>query len=138
MIVALTFDGGRVHLRTRFVATKERVEEQQKKKFLYRGQMGTHPNSALKDTAVLLKSLATLRWPKLQYRNPSNTNVFYWGGKVSGDGIVMFDSVGVCLLRCPHYISRPWGGMGGGGGGGRDPYPSFGDSCIYTRVLTRV
>lgn len=82
MIVGLTFEGGRVHLRSRFVATKERVEEQQQGKWLYRGQMGTHPNSPLKDTAILLKNLVTLKWPKLKYRNPSNTNVFFWGGKV--------------------------------------------------------
>lgn len=82
MVVAVTFDQGRVHLRARYVATKERLEEQSKRKFLYRGQMGTHPNSPLKDTAILLKNFLTLKWPKLQYRNPSNTNVFYWGGKV--------------------------------------------------------
>ena len=82
MIITLTFVGGGVHLRTRFVASKERLEEQQKRTFLYRGQMGTHPHSALRDTASFLGHLATFRWPKLHYRNPSNTNVFYWGGKV--------------------------------------------------------
>ena len=82
MVVALTFVNGRVHLRSRFVATKERLEEQEQRKFLFRGQMGTHPNSALKDTAILIKNWMTLRWPRLQYRNPSNTNVFHWGGKV--------------------------------------------------------
>ena len=84
MIVSLTFTGsGRAHLRTRFVASKERLEEQEKRKFLYRGQMGSHPNSALRDTLTFLRHMVTLQWPKLQYRNPSNTNVFYWGGKVS-------------------------------------------------------
>ena len=82
MIVALTFTNGRVHLRSRFVVTKEHLEEQQKQKYLYRGQMGTHPNSPLKDTAILLKNLLLFKWPALHYRNPSNTNVFYWGGKV--------------------------------------------------------
>lgn len=82
MIVALTFDKGRVHLRTRYVATSEHTEEQKERKYLYRGQMGTHPNSPLKDTAILLRNFLALRWPKLHYRNPSNTNVFYWGGKV--------------------------------------------------------
>ena len=82
MVVALTFIDGKAHLCSRFVASKERLEEQEKRRFLYRGQMGTHPNSALKDTASFLKSLLTLSWPKLHYRNPSNTNVFYWGGKV--------------------------------------------------------
>lgn len=98
MIVALTFVGGRVHLRTRFVASKERCEEQYRRKYLYRGQMGTNPNSSLKDTAILLKNLVTLKWPRLHYRNPSNTNVFYWGGKVRGGG----------------------GGKERGGGGGRE------------------
>ena len=36
MIIALTFVGGHVHLRTKFVASKERLEEQEKKAFLYR------------------------------------------------------------------------------------------------------
>lgn len=83
MVVALTFVDSQVHLVSRFVASKERLEEQKKRKFLYRGQMGTHPNSALRDTAIFLCHLLTLRFPKLHYRNPSNTNVFYWGGKVS-------------------------------------------------------
>jgi len=82
MVVALTFVEGRVHLRSRFVASRERLEEREKGKFLYRGQMGTHPNSAIKDTVSFLGNLLTLRMPKLRYRNPSNTNVYYWGGKV--------------------------------------------------------
>lgn len=83
MVVALSFVGGRVHLCARFVASRHRLHEKEEKKYLYRGQMGTHPNGVIKDTAILLKSWMTLRWPKLQYRNPSNTNVFYWGGKVT-------------------------------------------------------
>ena len=82
MIVALSFVSGRVHLRTRFVMSKHRAHEKEERKYLYRGQMGTHPNGIIKDTAILLKSLLTLQWPRLHYRNPSNTNVFYWGGKV--------------------------------------------------------
>ena len=82
MIVALSFVAGRVHLRTRFVMSKHRAHEKEERKYLYRGQMGTHPNGIIKDTAILLKNLLTLRWPRLHYRNPSNTNVFYWGGKV--------------------------------------------------------
>ena len=82
MIVGLSFVAGRVHLRTRFVASQHRLHESKEKKYLYRGQMGTHPNGIIKDTASLLKSLLAIRWPKLRYRNPSNTNVFYWGGKV--------------------------------------------------------
>nr|CCE21337.1 putative beta-carotenoid oxygenase [Suberites domuncula] len=82
MVVALTFIEGRVHLRAKFVATKERLEEQRERKLIYRGQMGTNPNSAVRDTAVLMKNFLTLSWPTLRFRNPSNTNVFYWGGKI--------------------------------------------------------
>ncbi|KAL5459802.1 hypothetical protein EMCRGX_G033178 [Ephydatia muelleri] len=57
MIITLTFVGGGVHLRTRFVASKERLGR------------ATEEN-------------LPLPWPKLHYRNPSNTNVFYWGGKI--------------------------------------------------------
>ena len=81
-MVALSFVDGRVHFRSRFVASKERLEEQKERKLLYRGQMGTNPNSAIRDTAVLIKSMLTFSWPTLRFRNPSNTNVFYWGGKV--------------------------------------------------------
>ena len=82
VVVALTFINGRAHLRTKFVSTKHRLEEQEKQKLLYRGQMGTHPNSAFKDTLLFLKGIVTFSRPSIHYRNPSNTNVFYWGGKV--------------------------------------------------------
>jgi len=87
--VALTFSQGRVHLRCKFVASKHRLEEQKERKFLYRGQMGSHPSSALRDTMAFLASALALQWPRLSYRNPSNTNVFYWGGKVSVFEIIM-------------------------------------------------
>ena len=81
MVVAVTFVNGRVHLRTKFVRTAHRKEEEKAHKFLYRGGMGTHPNGALKDSLTLLVNALQLKWPQLIYRNPSNTNVFYWGGK---------------------------------------------------------
>lgn len=65
------------------MASNHRLEEQRERKFLYRGQMGTNPSSAVADTIAFLASAVTLQWPRLFYRNPSNTNVFYWGGKVS-------------------------------------------------------
>ena len=105
MIITLTFVGGGVHLRTRFVASKERLEEQQKRTFLYRGQMGTHPHSALRDTASFLGHLATFRWPKLHYRNPSNTNVFYWGGKVCSLCVLEALSMHNVVLGSMNYIS---------------------------------
>lgn len=103
MVVALTFINGEVHLRSKFVASKHRTEEQQQEKFLYRGQMGTHPNSALKDTALYLKNLITFSKPRLQYRNPSNTNVFYWGGKVRLKMVVLYHSL---PLRLKSILAR--------------------------------
>jgi all-trans-8'-apo-beta-carotenal 15,15'-oxygenase len=82
MIVALTFLNGRVHLKTKFVKTKHRIEETEAGKYLYRGTFGTNPQGALKDTSTFLANALRLRLPQLSYRNPSNTNVFYWGGKV--------------------------------------------------------
>ena len=91
--MALTFSQGRVHLKCKFVASKHRLEEQKERKFIYRGQMGTNPSSALADTAAFLASAISLQWPRFSYRNPSNTNVFYWGGKVTGVVSIMVSYV---------------------------------------------
>ncbi|KAF9211484.1 hypothetical protein BGZ59_007983, partial [Podila verticillata] len=81
LVVALTFPGdGHVHFNSRFVQSRHRVEEQAAKKMIYRGQMGTDPNSLRANVAALLK--AKIGWEKsstvLTFRNPSNTNVFMW------------------------------------------------------------
>ncbi|KAG0016312.1 hypothetical protein BGZ82_001132 [Podila clonocystis] len=85
LVVALTFPGdGHVHFNSRFVQSRHRVEEQAAKKMIYRGQMGTDPNSLSANVAALFK--AKIGWEKsstvLTFRNPSNTNVFMWEGKV--------------------------------------------------------
>ena len=103
MVVALTFLDGRVHFRARFVASKERLEEQAKRKYVYRGQMGSNPDSALRSTVSLIGNFFMMRWPRLHFRNPSNTNVFYWGGKVSK--IIMlscYDSRAIIKLTKHH------------------------------------
>ncbi len=111
-MVALTFVDGRVHLRTRFVATKERQEEQEQRKLLYRGQMGTNPHGVIGNAAVLLKSFLTFSWPALRFRNPSNTNVFYWGGKVSSnDRVKVLINVSRILLKDDHYICADFDGV---------------------------
>ncbi|KAF9360950.1 hypothetical protein BGX26_006944 [Mortierella sp. AD094] len=85
LIVALSFPGdGHVHFNSRFVQSRHRVEEQAAKKMIYRGQMGTDPNSFRSNLAALVKS--KVGWEKsstvLTFRNPSNTNVYMWEGKV--------------------------------------------------------
>ncbi|KAF9426192.1 hypothetical protein BGZ76_002869 [Entomortierella beljakovae] len=85
LVVALSFPGdGHVHFNSRFVQSRHRVEEQAVKKMIYRGQMGTDPNSFKANLSALIKS--KLGWEKnstvLTFRNPSNTNVYMWEGKV--------------------------------------------------------
>ncbi|KAF8923594.1 carotenoid oxygenase [Dissophora ornata] len=85
LIVALSFPGdGNVHFNSRFVQSRHRVEEQAARKMIYRGQMGTDPNSLRANFAALIKN--KIGWEKsstvLTFRNPSNTNVYMWEGKV--------------------------------------------------------
>ncbi|KAG0268375.1 hypothetical protein DFQ27_006867 [Actinomortierella ambigua] len=85
LIVALAFPGdGRVHFQSRFVQSRHRVEEQQARRMLYPGQMGTNPYSFTDSLKAVVK--ARLGWEKhstvLTYRNPSNTNVYLWEGKL--------------------------------------------------------
>ncbi len=93
MICALSFlPGGLIHFRSRFVRSQHRQEEEQQRKFLYRGQMGTHKNNQISwATPPITWWFYLMRTAKdvifgtqtpLMYRNPSNTNVYYWGGKV--------------------------------------------------------
>ena len=89
LICALTFlpdkDGSgkkKVHFRSRFVRSQHHIEEEHERRFLYRGQMGTQMHSWVVDSWNTLKDTIAGRITPLNYRNPSNTNVVYWGGKV--------------------------------------------------------
>ena len=82
MVCKLTFTNGQAHFQSKFVRSKHRQEEEKAKKFLYMGQMGTRGGNRLKDTVSAVASILTGSAPKLKFRNPSNTNSFYWGGKV--------------------------------------------------------
>ena len=90
MVCSLTFIDGQVHFQSKYVLSKHRLEENAKKKFLYAGQMGTRNKRLLGDSLKALSSMVTGKSLNLQLRNPSNTNVFYWGGKV--------DSLHLCFL----------------------------------------
>lgn len=86
MICALTFKNGRVHFRSRFVQTWQHQMEVAQRAFLFRGQMGTTTTALSRGEAwKVAKSIATgaASKPNLNaFRDPSNTNVFYWGGKL--------------------------------------------------------
>eukprot|EP00795_Rhopilema_esculentum_P003089 gene3089-1377_t len=82
MVCSLTFIDGQVHFQSKYVLSKHRLEENAKKKFLYAGQMGTRNKRLVGDSLKALSSMVTGKSLNLQLRNPSNTNVFYWGGKL--------------------------------------------------------
>eukprot|EP00494_Astrolonche_serrata_P028341 UN28607 len=79
-ICALTFINGAVHFKSKFVNTKTRQKEKERKEFLYPGQMGTRHWADIRLTDAF-KALMGRRI-KLEFRDPSNTNVFLWGGKL--------------------------------------------------------
>ena len=96
MICALSFINGKVHFRSKYVATQQHMEEEKRKQFLYMGQMGTRNKQLFKDSLKALFSMVTGSVFNLQFRNPSNTNVFFWGGKVYRFSFI--------LLHCSHQI----------------------------------
>ncbi|KAF4733912.1 hypothetical protein FOZ63_010045, partial [Perkinsus olseni] len=67
LVVALVFNNGRAHLRSRFVSTFSHRAEEAAGRMLYPGQMGSEPKSPA----------VPRRW-----RDPSHTNVLCWGGRV--------------------------------------------------------
>ncbi|XP_001635106.2 apocarotenoid-15,15'-oxygenase [Nematostella vectensis] len=82
MVCAVTFQNGRVHFKSKFVESKHHREEREQRKLLYVGQMGTKSTSILRSSASLLTSFLQGKFPRIKFRNPSNTNSFYWGGKL--------------------------------------------------------
>jgi len=66
LVCALSFVDGRVHFKSRFVQTATHVKETEAGKLIFPGQMGTQVNGERRG----------------KYRDPSHTNVFYWGGKM--------------------------------------------------------
>ncbi len=92
MICAVTIVDGQVHFKSKFVVSPHRQEEEEKKQFIYRGQMGTANKRIFSDTVKALSAIVTGSNIRLQFRNPSNTNVFYWGGKV------IFVVLPICLI----------------------------------------
>jgi all-trans-8'-apo-beta-carotenal 15,15'-oxygenase len=86
LICGLTFCGdGRVHFRSRFVNSKHRQAEREAKQMRYRGQMGSLPphfsrlKATLNAAGMILLGRRKNPYP---FRNPSNTNVLHWCGKL--------------------------------------------------------
>ena len=82
MVCKVSFIDGKVHFCSKFVKTKQHMDEMKEQKFIYAGQMGTRNHSRFRDAVAATFGMVTGNFPKLVFRNPSNTNAFYWGGKV--------------------------------------------------------
>ena len=106
MLCAITFQNGQVHFQSKFVNSKHRQEEAAEKKLLYHGLMGTKPSySMIKSLGTLL---STWKIPPIKFRNPSNTNSFYWGGKVLLLVIAIFTgSVGSVISQTLDFFDLP-------------------------------
>ncbi|KAI8810825.1 carotenoid oxygenase [Cladochytrium replicatum] len=86
MLCALTFVDGKVHFRNRFVRTWQHHREQFDRAFEFQGQMGTREKGIvpfLQRSKALATMMLTGKAKVIPpFRDPSNTNVFYWGGKL--------------------------------------------------------
>ncbi|MGF1478803.1 MAG: carotenoid oxygenase family protein [Cyanophyceae cyanobacterium] len=71
MVSAISFQGGRVHFRNRFVRTEAYLEEQRAGKILYRGVFGTQKPGGWLNNAF-----------DFRLKNIANTSVIYWGNKL--------------------------------------------------------
>lgn len=76
MICSLCFDDGKAHFRSRYVQTKGYQLEKRYQKMMLKGMMGTMP-------PVVKEENIKDKIPNQRgFKNPSNTNVYYWGGKL--------------------------------------------------------
>eukprot|EP01060_Flectonema_neradi_P031785 TRINITY_DN490_c3_g1_i1.p1 TRINITY_DN490_c3_g1~~TRINITY_DN490_c3_g1_i1.p1 ORF type:complete len:548 (+),score=73.66 TRINITY_DN490_c3_g1_i1:55-1644(+) len=75
MIARVTFTDNGVHFKNKFVQTISHMKEKEAGKMIFPGQMGSRP-------PVEYDSEGKKKKQSTHYRDPSHTNVFYWGGKV--------------------------------------------------------
>ena len=81
MVCSVSMEHGKAVFKSKFVKTDEYKAEKTMKKSLYRGMMGTNPPDDWADT--LQEYLHVSEPPSnAKFKNPSNTNVYYWGGKL--------------------------------------------------------
>ncbi|PRP77833.1 hypothetical protein PROFUN_14152 [Planoprotostelium fungivorum] len=84
MITSITFSKGKAHFRSKYVRTAGYETEEKQKRGVMKGMMGTVP--ANKPWGEWLdevkKDVLRGKMPNQRYKNPSNTSVYYWGGKL--------------------------------------------------------
>lgn len=70
MICAITIQNGKAWFKSKYVKTSGYVIEKKNQKAMLKGMMGTVPVNS------------DISFDKLRFKNPSNTNVYYWGGRL--------------------------------------------------------
>jgi len=78
MVCSIKFEDGKAHFRSAYVKTTGYVMEQKAKKLLFKGMMGTKPPATWNETEDVMHT----KMPGQTFKNTSNTNVYYWGGKL--------------------------------------------------------
>src|SRR3990167_2572787 len=79
-VCAVRLNNGKAHFTSKYVGTDEYNAEKEMQKCLFRGMMGTMPEPDWEES--LKKYLHSNESIRMKFKNPSNTNVYYWGGKV--------------------------------------------------------
>eukprot|EP01087_Luapelamoeba_hula_P012811 TRINITY_DN3615_c0_g1_i1.p1 TRINITY_DN3615_c0_g1~~TRINITY_DN3615_c0_g1_i1.p1 ORF type:complete len:606 (+),score=93.57 TRINITY_DN3615_c0_g1_i1:69-1886(+) len=83
MVCALMFNNGRVHFRNRYVNTVGYAAEKKAKKLIFKGMMGTEPPLSWGESlSQWTTDIGRGKMPNQRFKNPANTNCYYWGGKV--------------------------------------------------------
>eukprot|EP01117_Protostelium_nocturnum_P003756 TRINITY_DN15026_c0_g1_i1.p1 TRINITY_DN15026_c0_g1~~TRINITY_DN15026_c0_g1_i1.p1 ORF type:complete len:515 (+),score=183.34 TRINITY_DN15026_c0_g1_i1:58-1545(+) len=84
MITAISFKDGKAHFKSKYVKTSGYEIEEREKRAVMKGMMGTVPvNKTWGEWFDEFKKDVTRgRFPNLRFKNPSNTSVYHWGGKL--------------------------------------------------------
>jgi len=84
MVCSLSFAGdGKVRFRSKYVKTSGYVAEKEAKRMIFKGMMGTKPPTSWTESiSEWTTDIKRGKLPNQRFKNPSNTNCYYWGGKL--------------------------------------------------------
>jgi len=83
MVCAIKFAEGKAHFRSKYVKTTGYVMEKKAQKLIFKGMMGTKPSPTWGEALSEWKEdVMKSKLPGQRFKNPANTNVYYWGGKL--------------------------------------------------------
>lgn len=82
MICSVNIKDGRAIFKSKYVETDEYKAEKSQERALYRGMMGTMPVKDWKNSLESYLNRPNQLSDQPKFKNPSNTNVYLWGGKL--------------------------------------------------------